>query len=284
VPKLLTVNILGKDRKTFKSVKIGTDSAEYSISSNTCTGSQRGPSQCSIYVAFTPNHGGTRSGTLNLSDTSGNQVINLTGTGEGVELSATFLGFGKVKVGSTNVAENTYRPSPGKSFGTFFKMVRTPAITACSQTLAAGRPFRRGATVKSLWYSNHCISEAGLPTSRCRIMMVRRRSSSSSPIRGSSWNRNERLNNQRHLALLRGGAPENPAHGVFCECRKRGSHHLLHLPALQPGMENPHPLPIYTSSLMSPMSTHVARLLTLHPIRIIIQQPRATPPPCEIIT
>jgi hypothetical protein len=116
VPKLLTVNILGKDRKTFKSVKIGTDSAEYSISSNTCTGSQRGPSQCSIYVAFTPNHGGTRSGTLNLSDTSGNQVINLTGTGEGVELSATFLGFGKVKVGSTNVAENTYRPSPGKSF------------------------------------------------------------------------------------------------------------------------------------------------------------------------
>jgi hypothetical protein len=49
-------------------------------------------------------------------------------------------------------------------------------------------------------------------------------------------------------------------------------------------MENPHPLPIYTSSLMSPMSTHVARLLTLHPIRIIIQQPRATPPPCEIIT
>jgi hypothetical protein len=210
VPKLLTVNILGKDRKTFKSVKIGTDSAEYSISSNTCTGSQRGPSQCSIYVAFTPNHSGTRSGTRNLSDTSGNQVINLTGTGEGVELSATF--------------------------------------------------------------------------SRCRIMMVRRRSSSSSPIRGSSWNRNERLNNQRHLALLRGGAPENPAHGVFCECRKRGSHHLLHLPALQPGMENPHPLPIYTSSLMSPMSTHVARLLTLHPIRIIIQQPRATPPPCEIIT
>jgi hypothetical protein len=44
---------------------------------------------------------------------------------------------------------------------------------------------------------------------------------------------------------------------------------------------------IYTSSLTSPtspMSTPGARLLTLHPIRIIIQQPRATPPPCEIIT
>ena len=32
---------------------------------------------------------------------------------------------------------------------------------------------------------------------------------------------------------------------------KSGPHHLLHLPALQPGMENPHPLCIYTSSLTS---------------------------------
>ena len=111
VPKLLTVNILGKDRKTFKSVKIGSDSAEYSISSNTCTGT------------FTPNHIGTRSGTLNLSDTSGNQVINLTGTGEGVELSATFLGFGKVKVGSTRVPKILTAEVLGKAsatFGTFF--------------------------------------------------------------------------------------------------------------------------------------------------------------------
>src|SRR5437773_11607949 len=30
------------------------------------------------------------------------------------------------------------------------------------------------------------------------------------------------------------------------------SHHLLHLPEIQSGMENPHPQPIYTSSLTSP--------------------------------
>src|SRR2546426_6632152 len=30
------------------------------------------------------------------------------------------------------------------------------------------------------------------------------------------------------------------------------SHHLLHLPEIQSGMENPHPLRIYTSSLTSP--------------------------------
>jgi hypothetical protein len=37
------------------------------------------------------------------------------------------------------------------------------------------------------------------------------------------------------------------------ESRKCGPHHLLHFPAIQPGMENPHPLPIYTSSMASPM-------------------------------
>ena len=39
---------------------------------------------------------------------------------------------------------------------------------------------------------------------------------------------------------------------VLCQCRKRRPHHLLHLPEIQPGMENPHPQPIYTSSLTSP--------------------------------
>jgi transposase-like protein len=33
-------------------------------------------------------------------------------------------------------------------------------------------------------------------------------------------------------------------HGLFCERRKCGPHHLLHLPEIQPGMENPYPLRI----------------------------------------
>jgi hypothetical protein len=119
VPKLLTVNILGKDSTTFNSVKIGTDSAEYAIYSNTCTGSHSGPSQCSIYVTFSPNYSGTRSGTLNLSDTSGNQVINLTGTGEGVDLSATYLGFGKVKVGVASAPQTLTAQVLGQASATF---------------------------------------------------------------------------------------------------------------------------------------------------------------------
>jgi len=46
--------------------------------------------------------------------------------------------------------------------------------------------------------------------------------------------------------------PPHSSHGVLCERRKRGPNHLLHLPEIQPGMENPHPQPIYTSSLTSP--------------------------------
>src|SRR5437879_1198037 len=60
---------------------------------------------------------------------------------------------------------------------------------------------------------------------------------------------------QRDRALLRGSATENPTYGVLCERRKCGPHHLLHLPEIQSGMENPHPQPIYTSCLTSPART-----------------------------
>ena len=54
---------------------------------------------------------------------------------------------------------------------------------------------------------------------------------------------------QRHRALLRRSSSPNPAHGLLCQCRERGPNHLLHFPEIQSGMENPHPQPIYTSSL-----------------------------------
>jgi transposase-like protein len=40
----------------------------------------------------------------------------------------------------------------------------------------------------------------------------------------------------------------------FVNVEKCGPHHLLHLPEIQPAMENPHPQPIYTSRLTSPMA------------------------------
>src|SRR6266404_3069728 len=72
---------------------------------------------------------------------------------------------------------------------------------------------------------------------------------------------------QRDRALLRGSATENPTYGVLCERRKCGPHHLLHLPEIQSGMENPHPQPIYTSCLTSPHSQ--LHLTSAHPSSII---------------
>src|SRR5580693_10033088 len=63
---------------------------------------------------------------------------------------------------------------------------------------------------------------------------------------------------QRDRTLFRGGAAPHPAHGLLCEREKRGPNYLLHLPALYPGMENPHPQAIYTSRVTSPWNTSVA--------------------------
>src|SRR6202007_1802490 len=57
---------------------------------------------------------------------------------------------------------------------------------------------------------------------------------------------------QRDRALLCGSATPHSPHGVLRQRGKRGPHHLLHLPEIQPRMENPHPQPIYTSSLTAP--------------------------------
>jgi hypothetical protein len=43
---------------------------------------------------------------------------------------------------------------------------------------------------------------------------------------------NCRSGNQRDRALLRGIAEKDSAHGLFRECRKCGSHHLLHFPEI----------------------------------------------------
>src|SRR5581483_5003641 len=62
----------------------------------------------------------------------------------------------------------------------------------------------------------------------------------------------EAAHHQRHRALFCRDPAAHPAHGLLCERQKRGSNHLFHLPALQPGMEKPHPQGFYTSRVTSP--------------------------------
>src|SRR6202008_3599682 len=62
----------------------------------------------------------------------------------------------------------------------------------------------------------------------------------------------ETADHQRDRTLFRGSAATDAPHGLLCEREKRRPNYLLHLPALCPGMENPHPQPIYTSCVTSP--------------------------------
>src|SRR5246127_3633193 len=62
----------------------------------------------------------------------------------------------------------------------------------------------------------------------------------------------ETADHQHNRTLFRGSAATDAPHGLLCEREKRRPNYLFHLPALYPGMENPHPQPIYTSSVTSP--------------------------------
>src|SRR5208337_4468055 len=75
---------------------------------------------------------------------------------------------------------------------------------------------------------------------------------------------------QHHRAVFCGGPPPNAAHGLLCQREECGSYHLLHLPALQPGMENPHPPRFYTRSLTSPKDA--ARVLKCTRRSILVPQ------------
>src|SRR5690348_15233252 len=69
----------------------------------------------------------------------------------------------------------------------------------------------------------------------------------------------ESAHHQCHRTLLRRGPPPDAAHGRLHQRRKRGPNHLCDFQSFQPGLENPHPQPIYTSSLTSPLAVTHAR-------------------------
>jgi sugar lactone lactonase YvrE len=76
---------------------------QFTITSNTCTGSLAAGGHCSISVTFKPTASGLLTATLrvNDSDTTNPQLIPLRGTGIGTSVSPASLAFGTVKVGTS---------------------------------------------------------------------------------------------------------------------------------------------------------------------------------------
>jgi hypothetical protein len=148
-PRSFGVNIIGTDATTFNSVVIGSNSTEYSVFSNDCTGSISGPATCIVKLSFSPTGGGTRTGTLNLSDSSGNQVVKLTALGAAVQLAPTSLAFGIQNVGSTSAPQTVVVSVLGNTaatFGTIALAGNNPADYAIQSDTCSGMSVPGGST------------------------------------------------------------------------------------------------------------------------------------------
>jgi hypothetical protein len=85
-----------------------TASGDFAITNNTCT-TVAVSANCMFGVTFTPTAAGTRSGAVTVTDSTGTQVVALTGTGSsaGVSLSPTSLTFSSQVGGTTSSPART---------------------------------------------------------------------------------------------------------------------------------------------------------------------------------
>ena len=103
--KTITATNSGTASVTFTSVAVGT--ANFKITSSTCAGSLLPTKKCTVQVEFTPAQGGSLTDTLTFIDSASNnpQTVALSGTGEALLLSPSFINFNTVTVGSTSAPQ-----------------------------------------------------------------------------------------------------------------------------------------------------------------------------------
>jgi hypothetical protein len=119
--------------------------------SNDCGSSVPAGDSCTIGITFTPTGTGTRTATLNISDSAGNspQTVALTGTGTNsatISLSTTSINFGNQAYGTTSGVSQITVNNTGASTVTFSSIGLTGTNAAsfgesdnCVPTLAAGK-------------------------------------------------------------------------------------------------------------------------------------------------
>jgi Abnormal spindle-like microcephaly-assoc'd, ASPM-SPD-2-Hydin len=106
VAKTVTATNTGAAGVTFTSVAVGT--ANFTITSSTCTGLLAPKKKCTVTVEFTPTQGGALTDTLTFTDTASNnpQTVALSGTGEALLLNPSFINFNTVAVGNISAPQN----------------------------------------------------------------------------------------------------------------------------------------------------------------------------------
>jgi hypothetical protein len=112
-PKTATLTNTGSSALNISSVAFtGTNAGDFAVYQNTCAANLAVSASCTVTILFKPTTSGTRTATLNFTDSAGNspQQVAVSGLGTGgttgtVAASPGTLPFGSVDVGSTSSAQ-----------------------------------------------------------------------------------------------------------------------------------------------------------------------------------
>jgi len=136
-PQLVTITNSGNATLTFTSAPTlsGVNTADFSITSNTCTGSLAANASCSVNVVFSPLAAGVRTTNLAIADNASNSPQSVTINGSAAA-AATFASQGgtSVSVSAGQPATFTMQATPGAGFsGTLsFTCTGAPTGATCS--------------------------------------------------------------------------------------------------------------------------------------------------------
>ncbi|MBZ5597925.1 MAG: choice-of-anchor D domain-containing protein [Acidobacteriia bacterium] len=112
-PQKITVKNTGTTAVTINSITItGPNAADFS-QTNTCPTSLGGGMTCAITVTFKPIGSGTRTASVNVTDSDGTQTASLTGTGTVVSLMPAVLNFPTTAIGHSSAAKTVTMKNVG---------------------------------------------------------------------------------------------------------------------------------------------------------------------------
>lgn len=115
--KVTLQNTGGASLSITKIAVSGSNSGDFN-QTNTCGSSLAENASCTISVAFTPAAAGTRTGMLTISDSAGNQIVNLTGIGASLVLGVASGGSDSATVRASSTATYTLSIGGGGVSGT----------------------------------------------------------------------------------------------------------------------------------------------------------------------
>ncbi len=144
-PKTATLTNTGSGTLSISSISVvGTESAEFPITANTCGSSLGAGASCKISVEFKPSAEGTQSATLTAVDGAGTQTSALSGSGTAVKLAPPSLTFTSTAVGTSSTPQSATVTNLGKTAITITSIVvggTDPAdfteTNTCGSSLAA---------------------------------------------------------------------------------------------------------------------------------------------------